>query len=142
LQIERIDAGTRADEYVIVVKNSGDAPASGFWVDWYVDPVRAPAANDQWQDLCRVPWPNASCFGGAWFVSRTIAPGENMTLSTSDLIGDAKHSNWPGRFATSGAHTLYVYVDSYETNTRGGAITERDESNNRIGPVTVIAADR
>jgi CARDB/Bacterial Ig-like domain len=119
----------------VVIRNTGNASALGFWVDFYVDPKRSPQTHETWPSLCNPAWPNPNCYGGSWFVS-TLAAGQVMTLSSESLINDAQYSHWTGEFATAGPHTLYALADVLDT------VNEGNEGNNRFGPVTVSAVAR
>ncbi len=119
----------------LVLQNQGTAPASDFWVDFYVDPVTPPQVNQPWQTLCPPDRPLAECQGGTWFVDETVAPGESITLTAAQFIPD--YSQWGGSFTSGGDHVLYAYVDSWNGTVPSAAVVESDESNNRFGPLTI-----
>jgi hypothetical protein len=119
----------------LTLQNLGQASAGEFWVDFYVDPIAPPEVNQPWQTLCDPSKPLAECQGGVWYVDEPIAPGQFITLTTSQLITD--YSQWEGNFATSGPHTLYFYVDSWNADVPTAAVVEADEDNNRAGPLVI-----
>jgi hypothetical protein len=128
-------------EIMVVLKNEGRFAVSGFWVDLYVDPVRAPGVNDSWSTLCEPAWPNANCYGGAWHVTQSLSPGETMTLSSASLVGDAAYSHWTGKFAQEGERRVYVMADSYsEDGNPYGAVFEENEKNNGAAMTVTVAA--
>ena len=112
----------------VPIINTGDATASQFCVDFYLNPTTPPtAANQPWNLSCGV----ARCAHGiAWYVSETIAPGQSITLKSTADSYYAANTDWPGYF-DSGPLDLYVYVDSWNPGVAGGAVGERDETNNR-----------
>jgi hypothetical protein len=136
--IQLLPAAPRAGEPVelrVTIKNAGALDITRpFWVDLYVDPREQPRPNDIWTELSR--------YGVAWHVA-SLGAGETITLSSlqpddpSDPGG--RFSNF-SRFVISGAHQLYVLVDSYSEGQATGAIAEADEVNNLLGPqsVTVV----
>ena len=118
----------------VVVKNQGNATASGFWVDVYVDPNSIPAQNQSWNDLCSPAWPNPNCYGGAWYVRESIEPGRSLTLTTATLLADKSYSHWTGKLP-AGTHTFYARIDSLaDSGAALGLVSESDESNNLGGP--------
>jgi hypothetical protein len=128
-------------EIMVVLKNEGRFAVSGFWVDLYVDPVRAPRVNESWSTLCEPAWPNANCYGGAWHVTQSLSPGETMTLSSASLVGDAAYSHWIGKFAQEGERRVYVMADSYsEDGNPYGAVFEANENNNGATMTVTVAA--
>jgi uncharacterized repeat protein (TIGR01451 family) len=112
----------------VVVTNVGTAPASPFWVDFYINPSSPPAqANQTWESLCAL----TPCYGLAWGVEATLAPGESVTLTSTPGSYWAPNTVWPGSFAP-GTSDLYLYVDSYSTGGEAsGAVPESEEGNNR-----------
>jgi len=116
----------------VVIENTGSfTTTAGFWVDLYIDPDPAlmpPQVNQTW-DLV------GSQYGLAWGVTQSLAPGEQVTLTSLSYV--AEYSDWPGYFNCNGPHTLYAQVDSYSGLTTYGAIAEADETNNVYGPVEV-----
>ena len=121
----------------LTVSNLGQASASDFWVDLYVDPLRTPILNTPWQSLCAVPWPSNSCIGAAWHVTETLQPGTSITLSTDTLISDSAYSHWPGVLTQVGVHTIYMQVDSFGPLPTQGSVFEQNEQNNLIGPINI-----
>ncbi len=127
-------------EVSVTVTNSGDAPATNFWVDLYINPSRPPVVNDRWNDICgATPQP---CLGIAWFYTGVLQPGQSVTLvstATSETNPNGylrEASIWPGYFLF-GTSKLYIYVDSWNRDESGairdpnGAVGEQDETNNR-----------
>ncbi|NJN97862.1 MAG: PKD domain-containing protein [Anaerolineales bacterium] len=135
-------------ELSVVIKNTGTGvAAANFWVDMYINPLPFPnEAGHLWGMLCPTP-PNppanpcADDYGLAWQVTTPLAPGQVITLTSS--IGDpylaaSPHTVWPGSFNKSGLTALWVYVDSWNgVNVPAGFIAESNETNNRLGPVSV-----
>jgi hypothetical protein len=114
-------------------RNIGLSSAQDFWIDLYISPYTPPTGpNQSWDILCAQPFPD--CYGGAWYVDEPVAPGQVVHLTSQDFV--ITYSHWGG-WLPSGAHTLYAYVDSWGADTAWGMINERDENNNRIGPVAV-----
>ncbi|HEU5012968.1 MAG TPA: Calx-beta domain-containing protein [Roseiflexaceae bacterium] len=113
------------------VTNQGTAPASNFWVDMYVNPMRVPRVNEPWNEICN---PRA-CYGVAWFVTRTLQPGESIQLTTTPDSYVAENTAWLD-FFTRGEQRFYLYVDSWNRNSSNtqksdnAAVTESDETNN------------
>jgi hypothetical protein len=117
----------------VTVTNQGNAPATGFWVDLYINPSSPPGmANVVWNQTCTL----TPCYGIAWRVLGTLAPGASITLSSTDV--PKEYSIWPGYFA-AGTTDLYAYVDSWNPGVASGAVQESNETNNRdhIGGLTV-----
>ncbi len=117
----------------VTITNQGNAPATGFWVDLLINPSTVPnAANVVWNKNCTL----TPCYGIAWQVPATLAPGASITLSSASAPKD--YSLWPGYFA-AGTTDLYVYVDSWSPGVASGAVQESNEANNRdhVGGLTV-----
>jgi hypothetical protein len=112
----------------VVITNVGTAPASGFWVDFYINPSNPPTqANQAWDALCAL----SPCYGLAWQVAATLQAGQSLTLTSTPGSYWAPNTIWPGYFA-GGTADLYLYVDSYSTGgSPAGAVLESDETNNR-----------
>lgn len=111
----------------VTVLNVGQAatPPQGFWVDAYLNSPAAPDRAVPWDAVCS-EWP---CYGLAWFVEASLAPGEMQTFSEADIRPE--FSLWPPSGA-AGARTLFVYADSYaEQGDPAGAVRETSEVNNR-----------
>jgi hypothetical protein len=112
----------------VTITNRGDAPSDPFWVDFYVNPSAPPTTSNQ-------PW-DKSCGGRrcdqgiAWYVSKTLAPGESTTLTSTPDSYFTKNTAWNGAFNT-GFLNLYVYADSWNPGVSTGAVYERNETNNR-----------
>ena len=112
----------------VVVENQGTAPASSFWVDFYINPEPdPPPVNLPWQAAC----PNAPvwCYGIAWQVTPGLEAGEAITLTSTVDSYDPDQTFWPGYFG-AGATDLYVRVDSWSLYGDYGAVMESDEGNN------------
>lgn len=137
----------KATSVEVTVTNTGDGPASGFWVDFYINPTRAPLVNEPWKELCALE----PCFGIAWFYEGTLQPGQSIILNSQPASATnpngfrANASNWPGFFA-NGTRTLYAFVDSWNRDATGsvkdpnGALREHNETNNRAQQsITVLA---
>jgi hypothetical protein len=106
----------------VVVTNQGDAPADGFWVDFYINPAGTPSVNTRWNDLCGM----SPCYGLAWYVSG-LETGQSINLSSNSPA--AAYSLWPGYFA-GGTSTLQLFVDSWNSTVSYGSVGEKIESNN------------
>jgi hypothetical protein len=127
----------------VTVTNQGTGPASGFWVDFYINPSRAPRVNERWDELCSLE----PCFGLAWFYEGTLQPGESVTLnsqpqSAANPTGyKPESSTWPGFFA-NGTSRLYALADSWnrggDASDPNGALREIDETNNRAEQVITV----
>jgi hypothetical protein len=68
-----------------------------------------------------------------WYVGG-LAPGEEITLISSEPY--PSHANYAGHLA-SGMHSVYVLVDAYHTEGETGLVSESDESNNLLGPISL-----
>ncbi|WP_448543317.1 SdrD B-like domain-containing protein [Roseiflexus sp.] len=112
----------------VKVKNVGGSPTTvGFWVDLYINPSTPPTTpNVRWNDVCGI----SPCYGIAWYVNQSLAPGQSITLTSAPGQFAGPQSIWPGSFA-SGTNALYVYVDSYNPPVPTGAVVESNETNNR-----------
>jgi hypothetical protein len=112
----------------VKVKNVGGSPTTiGFWVDFYINPSTPPTTpNVRWNDVCGI----SPCYGIAWYVNQSLAPGQSITLTSAPGQFAGPQSVWPGSFA-SGTNALYVYVDSYNPPVPTGAVVESNETNNR-----------
>ena len=126
------------------VKNTGGQAATGFWVDFYINPATVPTtANLTWNETCGTLKP---CYGIAWFVTG-LAPGASITLTSDAGSFVAANSNWAGTFAP-GTSDVYLYVDSWNRNDAtgvrvpDGAVLEGNETNNlaAIHGITVTGA--
>jgi hypothetical protein len=112
----------------VTVTNQGNALADPFWVDFYVNPSVPPtAANQPWDKSCGA----RRCEQGiAWYVDKTLAPGESITLTSTPGSYYAKNTVWNGSFDTSFLN-LYLYADSWNPGVPTGAVYESNETNNR-----------
>jgi hypothetical protein len=124
----------------VVVQNVGTAAApANFWVDFYINPSSFPnEAGHVWSSLvCD------TCYGMAWQVRRTLAPGESVTLTSTPgspyLV--PTYTRWPGYFNQSGSLQLGAYVDSWDgANKPQGFVLESNETNNLITRFDVVIA--
>lgn len=128
------------NDLTIVLKNSGkNAVTQPFWVDAYFNPHTPPtAANQTIQTL--------NSEGMVWGIDASalpLAPNETLTITNNSIYYDPINSNFNGAIP---AGTLYVQVDSANTNTWYGAIYELDEATpltyNNISSATVIQTVR
>jgi hypothetical protein len=136
-------ANPAADQPVqitVVITNQGTAASTPFWADFYINPSAPPTApNMLWNNLCGM----TPCYGLAWYIPTSLAPGESVTLTSMPngyCQDNTMPSNpggycnaatiWPGAFA-SGTQHLYLFVDSSNPTVSTGAVLEGDESNNR-----------
>jgi hypothetical protein len=128
-------------QVAVTVNNTGDAAATNFWVDLYINPSRVPTVNTRWNDICG---PTLSpCLGIAWYYTGTLQPGQSVTListatSETDPNGYKRESSiWPGYFL-NGTSQIYVFVDSWNRDASStfanpnGAVDEQNEHNNLI----------
>ena len=127
-------------QIAVTIVNTGEAPATNFWVDLYINPSRVPVVNDRWNDICGSLSP---CLGIAWYYTGVLQPGQSVTLvstatsATNPNGYEATASVWPGYFI-DGTSKIYVFVDSWNRNASGtirnpnGAVEEQNESNNLI----------
>ena len=112
-------------EVQVTIRNQGNvATASGFWVDFYVDPNPVPTqANQLWDDL--------GSEGIAWGITIPVNPGESLTLIYSTAPGapntfvSADDTNFTGTMAAGTA--VYAQVDSAHVGHVNGAIEEIHE---------------
>lgn len=137
-------AYTSADEVVIkaYVTNIGSAPASTYWVDFYIDPDPVPTEpNMPWEEVTGDPH-----FGISWQVWAPIYPGETIELISEPFDAalqpfgyDVDHTVWPDKFP-KGASQLYLFVDSwnpYNPDPPTGVVLESNENNNLYGPIPI-----
>jgi hypothetical protein len=134
--IRVVPSGDGTSEIEVTIENAGPGTLTAdFWVDLYIDPTGPVGLNVLWNDVCT--------YGKAWFVREDLAPGEQITLRTSDPDDPAspgdRYSNWPGTFDGAGPHELWIMVDSYGLPNIG-AVIEADEDNNLVGPVVHTAS--
>lgn len=112
-----------------VITNQGTVATDPVWVDLFINPSVPPTAADiptRWNDRCGME----PCFGIAWAVQASLAPGESITLTSTVESYDPAQTIWPGWFAR-GTRDLYLYVDSWNPGVVTGAVAESDETNNR-----------
>ena len=119
------------------ITNQGSAPASNFWVDFYIDPTTPPtAANQPWNRSCGA----TQCpYGIAWYISSTVGPGQSITVTSTAGSYFAKNTIWPG-FFVGGTHNLYLYVDSWNPTVASGAVAESNETNNRAERLGLVVS--
>jgi hypothetical protein len=112
----------------VTITNQGNTLADPFWVDFYVNPSVPPTvANQPWDKSCG----GRRCEQGiAWYVGKTLAPGESITLTSKPGSYYAKNTVWDGSFDTS-LLNLYLYADSWNPGVPTGAVYESNETNNR-----------
>jgi hypothetical protein len=111
----------------VAITNQGSEPASGFWVDLYLNPSQPPdGPNHPWNDLCGFN----PCYGMAWFVDQSLAPGESIRLTSTPGSFLAEYSIWPGSFP-AGVTDLYAFADSWNPGVISGAVIESNEGNNQ-----------
>ncbi len=117
-------------EVVVTITNTGEAQAGPFWVDLLINPKEVPTTpNARWNTFCDE---SASlCYGIAWGVEESLAPGASITLkSTADSYDAEQTRNWEGTFV-SGTTDLYLFVDSWnDAGGTQGAVLESNEANN------------
>lgn len=141
-----VPTGGERASIAVTVTNRGEAAASNFWVDFYIDPTSIPVVNTRWNDLCRPstkPYVTPPCYGLAWFYAGTLAPGQSVVLSSrpqdvTNPNGYLKaYSYWPGYFY-NGATKLYALVDSWNQDASGkirdpnGAVFENFKETNNL----------
>ncbi|MEN9934006.1 MAG: hypothetical protein RLZZ387_585, partial [Chloroflexota bacterium] len=128
-------AGQQVLATVTITNTGTGATESGFWVDLYVHPSRMPATNLRWDRICGID----PCRGIAWYVSRSLAPGQSITLHSLRGSYVEEATVWDGRLP-AGTRSLYVYVDSWNPSVDTGAIRELDEANNLFGRTNMTVA--
>ncbi|MCB9418994.1 MAG: cadherin domain-containing protein [Ardenticatenaceae bacterium] len=121
LVVTSLQAST--DYVEVVIENQGSrATTSGFWVDFYVNPVPPPAAANEL-------WPDLSNQGIAWGVTTSLAPGQELTLIYSlggpNLYYSAQYSNFSGVLPVG--TPVYAQVDSARVGSPNGAVEETHE---------------
>jgi uncharacterized repeat protein (TIGR01451 family) len=126
----------------VVLQNQGTGTAAAnFWVDFYINPPAGlpTTAGTLWSDVsgdyCGDP-----CYGLAWQVRQSVAPGQVITLTStgefSDYLQD-DYTEWPGSFNSSGTQRLGTYVDSWNGADPNGFIPESNETNNAFRLIEV-----
>jgi hypothetical protein len=81
------------------------------------------------------PWESITPAGALWGVTRSLAPGESLVLTSG---GDTYHAGQSSASFPAGAQ-VYAYVDSLNYDTSYGNVLEGDETNNVYGPVVSTA---
>ncbi|HEU4323076.1 MAG TPA: right-handed parallel beta-helix repeat-containing protein [Roseiflexaceae bacterium] len=122
----------------VTITNQGDGTAQPFWVDLYLNPSRPPALNLPWQNTCT----QTPCFGVAWPVARSLAPGESITLTTAPGAFPPEYSSWAG-WLPVGTTDIYVLADSWAPGSPTGASGDRSTANNQahIAGLTVSGSN-
>jgi hypothetical protein len=117
---------------IVTVTNNGTAPASFFWVDFYINPTTPPTgANVPWSNVClKNSAGECLSYGLAWYAAGTLGPGQSMTLTSDNGSYYPDHSFWPGYF-DAGTTDLYLYVDSWNPGVAEAYVVESNEANNR-----------
>ncbi|MBN1315671.1 MAG: DUF11 domain-containing protein [Anaerolineales bacterium] len=129
------------------VTNIGSAPATTYWVDFYIDPDPVPTeANMPWEVVTGEPH-----YGISWQVWAPIYPGETIELISKPFNAwyqpfgyDVAHTVWWDSFAKD-SHELYLYVDSWNPYTVEppiGVVRESNEDNNLYGPIPITITSR
>jgi hypothetical protein len=125
-------------EIKVTIKNRGTANITQpFWVDLYIDPSEKPRTNHLWPEL------DPDKIGVAWRVYG-LGAGQTVTLSTlhpNDPLDPGHRYSSFTAFLSSGAHQLYVLVDSYAEGQDRGAVIEDNEQNNLSEPIAVTVRD-
>jgi uncharacterized repeat protein (TIGR02543 family) len=110
------------DALQVVIKNIGNAAVTdSFWVDLYVNPVPAPTAVNQ-------IWEGLAGYGSVWGVEGDVLPldpGEVLVLQVGGDYYWPELSRLPDNLAAG--TTIYVQVDSANTETTYGAVFEGHE---------------
>lgn len=117
----------------VVIRNDGTMTVTrDFWVDLYLNPSATPGINQTWNMLSQAG------YGKAWLVYDDIAPGQTVTVLTSDpddpsRPGD-RYSYWPPPPFDASHNPFYVLVDSWGQSY--GLVDEgAAEDNNLWGPM-------
>jgi hypothetical protein len=109
----------------VVIKNQGTAPTTPFWVDLYLNPSCTPALNLIWSQVCSLrPY-----YGIAWQVTQPLAPGVELTLTSTVGSFAPGYTNWRDRLA-AGTTDLYVQADSWNPGKIVGASGDTNLANN------------
>jgi hypothetical protein len=122
-----LDAGPVAIT-VTIGNHAGVEIATGFWVELFVDPPTVPTINS----IAMVDG-----VGAFWYVPR-LGAHELLSLTLEDV--DGRYTNFGGSLP-AGRHELYAYADAYNPEGEAGLVSEVDEANNLLGPVTVQIGD-
>ncbi len=118
----------------VQIVNQGRSAARDFWVDVFLDPIAPPAVNQTCIELGCV-------YQAVWYIPELPA-GATLTLRISDAYYDETWSQWPQPAYPGGAHTLWVYVDSWGPPNPWGSVQEVSEDNNLFGPLFFTGEDR
>ncbi len=109
----------------VVIKNDTHVDVeNGFWVELFVDPPIVPSINSIAAQDGR---------GAFWYVPG-LAAHETLSLDLEDA--DSRYSDFTGRLS-AGRHEIYAYVDAYNSEGQIGLVSELDETNNLLGPLTI-----
>ena len=112
----------------VTIRNAGTASITdAFWLDVYFNPSQVPGLNQ--------PWNTIAPAGAVWGVTKSLAPGEVLTLT----VGDAYYVAGESSSSFPAGATVYGFVDSINHNTGFGNVQEGNEGNNLSGPVTSTA---
>jgi hypothetical protein len=127
LVVESLSAGSGG--VTVTLRNAGTAPVTNaFWVDVYFNPNPAPPHLNQ-------PWDTIAEAGAVWGVTKTLAPGESLILTSGGpyYVASESSPSFP-----AGAQ-VYGFVDSINFSTTYGNVQESNEDNNVFGPVVSSA---
>lgn len=121
----------------VEIANQGTAavpPGTGFWVDVYINPSRAPIkVNETWEVIAQENnIPRESAQGLVWNVkelSVPLEPGQTLTFEIGDENYRPDHSNFSGQLSPD--DMIYVQVDSANEKTDYGGVLEVHEMVNR-----------
>jgi hypothetical protein len=125
------DLTASSNQVTVTIRNASNATSvvDSFWVDVYFNPRQTPGLNK--------PWSTIAPAGAAWGVTKALAAGESLTLTTGGAYYSAEYSSQPPY--PVGAQVV-AFVDSVDYATSWGAVRESDEANNVLGPVTSTQA--
>jgi len=127
LVIDELTASGSGPE--VVIRNAGNAPVvDTFWVDVYFNPTETPGLNKT--------WPMIAPAGAVWGVTKSLEPGESLTLTVGGDYYDAGRSS----VSFPAGAQVYGLVDSVNLLTHYGGVLETNEDNNLRGPVDSTAA--
>jgi large repetitive protein len=91
----------------------------------YLNPSRTPALNLIWSQVCSL----SPCYGIAWQVTQPLAPGAELTLTSTVGSFAQGYTNWRDRLA-AGTTDLYVQADSWNPGNTVGASGDTNLANN------------
>lgn len=114
----------------LTIRNAGTAAVvDAFWVDVYFNPGQQPTLNQ--------PWKTIAPAGAVWGVTKSLAVGESLTLTS----GGAYYFGPPDSSALPfpAGVPVYAFVDSVNYSTQYGSVPEGNETNNLLGPVVSTA---